>query len=225
MSRRTSASPPEHRRRHVLDPPGANGAQQALASAPMRRPFVALIAMLIAAVLQAAPARASGASGLYTRVLHAYQANGRIPPCEFSSPQLESALSSVDTYGQQYYADFIYAIQTALTARASGACSGAHHPGVSAAGNPNRGSGSSGQIPGAPALPASVTASTRSGLPLPMVLLIVLGALLAALAGLAGWARTRGWTPGWAPNWRHGAAEARYRTEGAWLQFRERLRR
>lgn len=187
----------------------------------MRGRFVALIAVLIAAVLPAGPARASGASVLYTRVLHAYQANGRIAPCEFSSPQLESALSSVDTYGQQYYADFIAAIQTALTARASGACSGTHRTGVSAAGHP----GASGQFPGAAALPSSITASTNSGLPLPIVLLVALGALLAALAGLAGWARTRGWAPGWGPSWRHGAGEARYRTEGAWLHFRERLRR
>src|SRR2546430_2339135 len=94
----------------------------------MRRLSLALTAVLLAAVLSAGPAVAVGpAESLYTRVLHAYQANGRIPPCEFTSSQLESALSDVDTYGQQYYADFIGAIQAALTARASGACSGKHH--------------------------------------------------------------------------------------------------
>src|SRR2546421_10854773 len=115
----------------------------------MRRALIVLATGLTGAVLGSGPALASGASALYTRVLHAYQANGRIPPCEFTSPQLESALSSVDTYGQQYYADFIGAIQTALTARASGACSGAHHHVTGATGRAN--GASPGLPPGAPA--------------------------------------------------------------------------
>jgi hypothetical protein len=131
-------------------------------------------------------------------------------------------LSGVDTYGQQYYADFIAAINAGLTARAGGACSGPHHP-AGAAGGGN--GGTSGQIPGAPALPSSITSSTSSGLPLPMLLLIALGALLAAAVAVPRWARTRGREPISAASWRHGAAEARYRIEGAWLELRDRLRR
>lgn len=174
-------------------------------------------------MLLAGPGLAAGASVLYTRVLHAYQANGRIPPCEFTSPQLSSALSGVDTYGQQYYADFIAAINTALTARAGGACSGSHHhrrpvAGANSAGTP-------GQIPGEPALPSSITAPTSSGLPLPMLLLIALGALLTAVVAVPSWARARGRELPSATGWRHGAAEVRYRIEGAWLELRDRLRR
>jgi hypothetical protein len=192
----------------------------------MRRLRLALVGALIATALSAGPALASSAGRagtLYTRVLHAYQANGRIPPCEFTSSQLESALGSVDTYGQQYYADFIAAIQAALTARASGACSARSHLGAVPAGQSN--GGSSERIPGAPALPSSVTAPTGSGLPLPLLLLVVLGSLLAASAALTRWVSARGWVPGWTTTWRHGAAEARYRTAGAWLELRDRLRR
>lgn len=182
---------------------------------------MAVAAGLVAGMLLAGPGRAAGTSALYTRVLHAYQANGRIPPCEFTSPQLESALSGVDTYGQQYYADFIAAINAALTARAGGACSGPHHRARAVGGGSRR---ASGQIPGAPALPSSITASTSSGLPLPMLLLIALGALLAAVVAVPRWARTRGREPISAVGWRHGAAEARYRIEGAWLELKDRLR-
>jgi len=178
--------------------------------------------VLVAAASPAGPARAAGASALYTRVLHAYQAHGRIPPCQFTSPQLESALSSVDTYGQQYYADFIGAIQTALTARASGVCSHGHQHSAAASTSSR---GSSGGTPGAPALPSSVTAPTGSGLPLPILLLAAVAALLAAAASLAYWARLRGWEAAWAASWRHGAGEARFRARGRWDYLVERLRR
>jgi hypothetical protein len=188
----------------------------------MRRLCVVLSALLIATVVDPGLAVA-GPSTVYTRVLHAYQTTGRVPPCEFTSPQLASALNSVDTYGQQYYADFIGAIQTALTARASGVCSQtSRHPLGAVA---HYGRGSSGQIPGAPALPSSITAPTRSGLPLLPVLLVALGALLAAAAAFSWWARMRGWEPGWATSWRHGAAEARYRARGTWQDLTGKLRR
>ena len=188
----------------------------------MRRLFAALSAALTAALVLPGVA-AAGVSPVYTRVLHAYQANGRIPPCEFTSQQLQSALGGVDTYGQQYYADFIGAIDAALTARAGGACS-EHHNGTAPAGV-TAGGGGSGRVPGAPALPSSITTPTTSGLPLPAILLIALGAVLGALAAASRWARARGWEPRSAAGWRHGAGEARYRIEGSWLELRERLRR
>lgn len=188
----------------------------------MRRLAIALTGALIAALVSVGAAQASSVSGLYTKVLSAYQANGRIPPCEFTSPQLEWTRNHIDTYGQQYFADFIGAIQTALTARASGACSASRTQGVAGAGAA-RGGGSR-NPPGTPALPSSVTDSTSSGVPLLMAVLIALGAVLAAMAVLARWARARGVERGWTASRRHGAAEARYRAEGWWLEFRDRLR-
>jgi hypothetical protein len=189
---------------------------------PMRRLLVSLTAAVMAGTLLAGPAGASRASGLYTRVLHAYQANGRVPPCEFTSPQLASALNGMDTYGQQYYADFIAAINAALTARAGGVCSGSHHRSGIRTGRPS--GGTSARIPGG-ALPSSVTAPTSSGLPLPMLLVIVLGALLAAAVAVPRWARVGGRGPLSDTSWRHAASEARYRMAGAWLELRDRLRR
>jgi hypothetical protein len=159
-----------------------------------------------------ASAAASGPGSLYGSVLHAYQTHGSIPPCQFTSPQLASTLASVDTYGQQYYADFIAAINLALSARASGSCSKGHHP---------TGAQAAGHVPGAPNLPSSVTASTSSGVPAPLIALGVAAALLAGAAGLAALARRRG-----APSdWGHGWAETRYRLSGLMESLAGRRRR
>jgi hypothetical protein len=168
----------------------------------------------ILAGLMAWPAAAagSGPSSLYSRVLQTYQTHGSIPPCQFTSPQLSSALSSVDTYGQQYYADFIVAIQSALAARAGGACARGHQSTVAH---------TSGQVSGGPSLPASVTASTSSGVPAPLIALGVAAALLAGATGLAALAR-RGATPS---EWSHGWAQTRYRVGELWDGLAGRLRR
>ena len=186
----------------------------------MRRRWLYLVLALAALTLPPGPARAGGISPLYNRVLHAYRAYGRIPPCEFTSPSLATALSEVDSYGQQYFADFIAAIQTALTARASGACSGLHKRAVGVTGRTNGGA----SLPGAPALPSSVTSPTGSGLPLPLILLLVLSGLVGGSLALIPWWRSRG-REGWAAGWRHGAAEARYQAAGAWLRWRDGRRR
>lgn len=187
----------------------------------MRKLGLGLVVALVALPLCARPADAAGVSALYTRILHTYQAYGRIPPCEFQSPQLAAALNDVDAYGLQYYADFIEAIQTALTARASGVCSGPRQHVAAGTGQTNGDSA----LSRAPALPSSVTAPTRSGLPLPLVLLLVLGALAGGSAALILWLRSRGGEAGWAAGWRHGAAEARYQAAGAWLRWRDSRRR
>jgi hypothetical protein len=170
-------------------------------------------AILVGLALWPASAAASGPSSLYGRVLRVYQTEGSIPPCQFTSPQLSSALNSVDTYGQQYYADFIAAIDLALSARASGTCGKGHHHTTAAR--------VSGNVPRAPRLPTSITASTSSGMPPPLVALGAAVALLAGAAGLAALARRRG-----APSdWGHGWAETRYRLGGLWSGVAERLRR
>jgi hypothetical protein len=74
--------------------------------------------LLIGLLLPAGVARASA----YSSVLRVYETKGTIPPCQFSSRTLNSALANVDTYGAQYFADFTNAIQTALDNRAAGVC-------------------------------------------------------------------------------------------------------
>ncbi len=158
------------------------------------------------------PASAAASSSLYGRVLQSYQTHGSIPPCLFTSPQLSSALNSVDTYGQQYYADFIAAIQTALAARASGTCSKGHQP---------LGARLTGPLPAAPSLPSSVTASSSSGVPAPLIALGAAAALLAGAMGLAALSRRRA-----APSdWGHGWAQTRYRMGELWDGLAGRLRR
>lgn len=140
----------------------------------------------------------------YTDVLHAYQSTGSVPACTFSSAQLSAALKGVDTYGQQYFADFTNAVESALATRASGACGAGVH-GLSAAGA----SASS-------ALPASVTSPTDADLPAPILLMAGLGLLLAAVLGTKALARGLGWDPAWAAGWRHAWGEASYRLSGGW---------
>jgi hypothetical protein len=168
------------------------------------------------------PAIAAGPRGVYAQVLQTYQTRGSIPACKFTSQQLASALNGVDTYGQQYYADFIGAIQTALAARASGQCASSHLRGGALPAGPG---------PARTPLPQSVTSATSAGVPAPIVLLAVVGALLALTAALAAWVRARGVADDQAgprarsARWRHGISEARYRAGESWGAVIDRLRR
>jgi len=150
------------------------------------RTLIAALALAVAGIvtLTATPDAVAAASD-YQRVLQVYERAGSIPPCTFSSPELEDALKGVDSYGAQYFADFTQAIQDALSARAAGACS--PPPQVSAAA-----AGKSGPGVGIPAHLGPLTAATNSGVPAPLALLGVL-AVLGVLAGGTAWAlRTRG---------------------------------
>jgi hypothetical protein len=168
------------------------------------------------------PAGAAGPSGAYAQVLQTYQTRGSIPACKFTSQQLANALNGVDTYGQQYYADFIAAIQTALAAQASGECSSSR---LGAGALPT------GPAPTRTPLPQSVTSATSAGVPAPIVLLAVVGGLLAMAAALSALVRARGLTDdraglrGRSAGWRHGVAEARYRAGESWGAVIDRLRR
>lgn len=168
--------------------------------------------MLVGLALWPASAAASRAGSLYARVLQSYQTHGSIPPCLFTSPQLSSALNSVDTYGQQYYADFIGAIQSALAARASGSCSKGHRPASAQAPGP---------VPGGPGLPSSVTTSTSSGVPAPLIALGAAAAVLAAATGLAALGGRRAASS----DWGHGWAQTRYRLGELWDGLAWRRRR
>jgi hypothetical protein len=154
---------------------------------------------------------AAGASA-YTQVLHAYQQTGAVPACRFTSGQLAAALRGIDTYGQQYFADFSDAVQSALAARAAGACApGAHRV---------RRFAPAAQAP----LPASVTSATNASLPLPLLALAGLSVLLAAAAGAGALLRAGGWEPGWVVTWRHAWGEASYRMAGRLADLAERWR-
>jgi hypothetical protein len=172
------------------------------------------IATLVAATLL--PVSAAEA-GPYAQVLHAYQTTGTIPPCEFSSAQLATALKGVDTYGAQYFADFTNAIQGALTARASGACS---HP--AAASSPSAARPTS--VPTGSPRVRSVTSPTAADLPAPMLLMAGLALAFALIGTVAAVGRARGWSPAWAPRWRHAWSEAGYRVGGTWAEFVDWLR-
>jgi hypothetical protein len=154
-----------------------------------------------------APAAAHASA--YTDVLRVYQADGSVPPCRFSSVQLAAAMKGVDTYGQQYFADFTNAVLSALSARASGACSPGRHA-FSAAGASARS-----------ALPPSVTSATDANLPAPILLMATLGVVIGSALGLRALARGFGWEPARAAGWRHAWGEASYRLSGGWAELRD----
>jgi hypothetical protein len=176
------------------------------------RLFAAAAAVLVLAL----PASPAQASSIYSKVLHVYEARGSIPPCQFSSQQLETALKGVNTYGAQYFADFTAAVQTALTARASGACL----PSASQSAPP-LGAGRGGQ----PALKLGpVTAATDASLPAPVLAMAALAALLVLVGAGVAIVWWRGWSPRWVAALRHGFGEAGYRAGGTWQEFEEWLR-
>lgn len=176
----------------------------------MRRLTLAAVALVLV------PAGAARAS-IYTDVLHVYQQTGAIPPCRFSSAQLSASLRGIDTYGQQYFADFSNAVQTALAARASGVCSPASFRAALAARR------AAGPVP-APAVPSSVTAPTDASLPAPIIALAAIALAVAAVLATRWLALAYGWDPRWAVRWRHAWGEAGYRVGGGWADFVDWLR-
>lgn len=175
-----------------------------------------MLPLLLAASLGASASVAQASpGGISSRVRAAYERYGTVPPCLFSSQQLTSAQNAMDAYDLEYFADYIAAIQSALTLRAAGACSKGH----AVVGAP-----SAGRAPPAAALPASVTSPTSSDVPVPMLLLAIFGLVLAAAATVLTLGRHSS-PQTWPARWRHGTAEARYRAENAWDAFMARLRR
>ena len=163
-----------------------------------------LLGATLATLLLLAPvARAN----LYTRVLQSYEAYGSVPACQFSSQQLETALKEIDTYGQQYFADFSAAVQNALAARASGVCTPVKRRSA-LIGTSSR-----------PLKLGPLTAATGASLPAPVLALaglaVVLG-LFGVVAAIWWW---RGWDPAWAARWRHAFGEAGYRASGTAADF------
>jgi len=180
---------------------------------------VALLALLLLPV-------ANAGADAFTRVEQVYAQTQTVPPCKFSSGELNQAQSTIPNDDQQYEQDLIAAIEQARQERADGACAKTH---ATAAGV---------TLPvGTPAPPAvnasgpstllqlgSTTAATDSGPPVPIVILVIVG-LLALVAGVALCAaRLLGWEPGWAVRVRHSWSEAGYRVSGICSEFGDWLR-
>jgi hypothetical protein len=177
----------------------------------MRRVLGAVVLAMV--VLWAPAARAS----TYGQLLQIYQTKGTIPPCWFSTAQLEGVLKNVDTYGAQYFADFTNAINAALAQRAAGACTPKQTTtGAVQLASPATG----GRLPGGP-----VPAASGAGVPAPIIVLAVFAGLFLLVAAVGGAARLLGWDPAWAAAWRHSWNEAEYRVGGGWLALRDRFRR
>jgi hypothetical protein len=159
-----------------------------------------LLLVLLSSALLLAPAAAVAASA-YTAVERVYAATGSVPPCRFSSTELEAALRETPTYDLEYSGDFPAAIQSALSARAAGACTPHRTAAVVPAGPP----------PATPRPPASVTAATASPAPWPLVLAasVLAAALLAGT--LAAALRRSGSDPRWVQALRHSWREAEWR--------------
>ncbi len=177
-------------------------------------PALALVALLTFA---AAPgARAQNRASAYRKVLGTYEQKGTIPACQFSAGQLSAALKGVDVYGQQYFADFTAAIQSALTQRDAGACAGPPATGAPSA-------GTHGDGPQRLRL-GPVTAATSAGIPLPLLILGALVVLMALASVLLAVGRARGADLAPTDAWRHLWQEAAWRTGGVWEDFRDWLR-
>jgi hypothetical protein len=172
---------------------------------------IAAVAVLF---VLAVPASASADS--YTAVYNAYSQSGTLPACQFSTAELESALTEAPTYDVEYFGEFSDAIQAAISERASGDCT-RHHAG-SALPRPR------GPLPPAPRLPTSLTPGTGAGIPLPLLLALILAGLAVLGGGAAALARGFGWDPQWAQSVRHSWGEAEYRVAGTWEEFRDWLR-
>ena len=162
---------------------------------------------MIAAGLLATGVPSPARADIYQRVQAAYEQYGSVPPCKFTSAQLETTLKAVDTYGAQYFADFTDAVQAALTARASGQCS------------PRSASGSQRTHPGALApgrLPSSPTSPTGASVPGTILLMGALALLTGVLGTLLWLLRLSGTEPRWLAASRHAVAEAGYRLAAGW---------
>jgi hypothetical protein len=165
---------------------------------------------IVALALAFAGSIATSAAARGASVLSVYESTGSIPPCEFSTAQLAHALHSLDTYDLVYFQDFPNAINTALAARASGACSGARK-------RANTSAAARAPLPNIP-----VTSSTGSSVPLPMLLLALIFVLGAIGAG-GSWLLRRS-DPAWVASTRHSLSEAGYRVGGAWAELTDRRR-
>lgn len=206
-----------------------------------RNCLVTLAVACLAALLFAASALAASP---FEQTYNAYRKHGSVPPCQFSVDTLKKAKAEVPPDIEQYAPDFPAALDAALQARASGACS--PHPSAPAAtatpaapGSgggppPSAGSGAPTATPApTPLAPSSATpisgvaTASHSGAtsaPAPVIALAIVLVLMAMAAlwwSLTTW---RGLEPGWLAGARHAWGEAGYRASATWAEFTDWLR-
>jgi hypothetical protein len=183
---------------------------------------IAIAALLAILLLPGANAEANA----FTSVEQVFAQAQTVPPCEFSSAELNQAQSTIPNDDQQYEQDLVAAIEQARLERANGACSRRRAIGATVTlpmGTPVPPSASA-SGPSTLLRLGSTTAATDSGPPAPIVILVILG-LLALSGGGALWvARLRGWEPAWAVRVGHSWSEAGYRVSGIWSEFSDWLR-
>lgn len=163
----------------------------------------------------------------FVAVSQTYFARQTIPPCQFSPNVLASAENSVPNDEQQYDQDLVAAIEQARQEQATGACNGtpaARTTTTMPASTPTPPTAA--PLGGNTPLPVgSPTAATDSGVPAPILILLVLGGLLGVAGAALATASIRGWDPVWTTRARHSWAEARYRISGLRCEFDDWLRR
>lgn len=201
------------------------------------RVLLGAVSALTISLVLAAVAFASAFSQVYAD----YKAHGKVDPCKFSEQTLKQARQQVPPDIDQYAPDFPAAIDTALQARASGACGtkavtpAAATPtpsGPSAPKAPPSAPAASAATPAPPAAPGPTQAplavhnarASGNDAPAPVIAIAILAGLLA-LTGLAwSYGRWRGWDPPWLLRTQHAFSEAGYRAESTWAEFTDWLR-
>ena len=123
------------------------------------RPFVLLAALVFAVAV--APANAAVTANL-KKVLDAYIAKQSVPPCQFTTAQLNDALKNVTRDLRQYQPDFEDAVRTAIEQRSAGSCAKKSKKTESSASTPAAGGGTSGSS-GSSNTPAAGTNTPSAG--------------------------------------------------------------
>lgn len=207
------------------------------------RPHLRLWGVFAAACASLLLAAAPAAADDFTTLYNAYRQTGTINPCKFSTGQLQGALNEVPPDISQYAPDFPDALQSALAARARGACAGKGAAAPAAAPTPAPPAGGGRPGPPKPTGSAATPAPTQSqptgsiattvqttrgsgasSAPAPVIALAI---VMAAFALAALWwtlFSLRGRDPRWLGSARHAFAEAGYRAGVTLEEFGDWLR-
>jgi hypothetical protein len=180
------------------------------------RRTVPLMAVLAALLLVPAAASANA----YATISQIFLNTGTVPTCRFTSAELQSALNQAPSYNAEYLAPLTDAVQAALSARANGQCESGK-----ALSSLSRNTRLDEPPTGNLTPPASVTASTGGGTPLPLLVGFILGLCCLIVALVLGGIRWLGLDPGFARGIRHSFDEADYHLADTWDQLRDRFRR
>jgi hypothetical protein len=186
----------------------------------MRRTLLVSLTLLALPLAAGLGLPAAASASALTRVENAYSQNGTVPPCRFSSAFLSAALRQAGPDEAEYFQDLINAISSALQIQASQRCIHGRpaHPVVQIGA---LGSGADARRAGVQRV-GPLTQSTGSGVPAPIVLMLVIALLIALAAAIIGLVRWLGWDPAWAATWRQACGEAGARMTSAWTDLADR---